>query len=219
MSRNIFMAAAVSMALALVPFLGSAQNEHQPQMKATMSAREIAERQTNRLAKELHLTEKQYKKVYSLNLQEQRLREDLMEGGPAADRHFEGFPGGQGGPGMDRPAMGDPGNRGGSNMERPSMDGAPKGAGRPDNGSHQMNGYKGQGGPDNGSHQMNGHEGQGGPGMNGRQMGPRPGGPRRDFSVENSAEMQKFRQKKEQKMRKILTIEQFAQWKAMGPRG
>lgn len=76
-------------------------------MREKPSAKQLAEAQTKRMEKELQLTEKQYKKVYSLYLREQKLRENLMSEAPMGGRPDGPGPGGQG---MGRSGMGGLGN-------------------------------------------------------------------------------------------------------------
>ena len=178
MSNKLFSSVAISLILMGMPFLCSAQVEQQPQMQERPSAKQMAEAQAKRLEKELQLTEKQYKQVYSLYLEEQKLRESLMSSGPMG-----GMPegAGPGGPGMGRPGMGGPG------MGNPGMGGP---------------GMGNQGGPVMGR-----------PGGDGKKMGP-PNGMPAMADIENSTEMQQFQQKKEKKMRKILTEQQYSIWEA-----
>lgn len=130
------------------------QEEGKAPFKEIPNPEKSAKRITEEMAKELNLTEKQYKKVYKLILKEQKslienrmgqMRPPMMPGNP-----------GEG----EMPMMGQPG-------ERPPMGMGPEGM------SH-----------------------------------PRP--PRMDEDM--AKELEKARQKKEKKLKKILTDEQYTRW-------
>lgn len=208
MSKRLFSAVAISLALLSLPVVCAAQGDRYHQMQQRRpSAKQIAEAQSKRMAKELNLSEKQYKQVYSLNLEEQNLRERLMKSGPMGPRP-DGTGPGMGGPGMGGPGGPGMGGPGGPGMGRPDMRG-------PGNGGPGM-GAQGNGGP------RRDNQGAAGPGkdFSGKGqpgMGPHNGRPQMT-DIEDHAEMQKFRQKKEKKLRKILTKEQFDRWEAMEAR-
>ncbi len=130
------------------------QEEGKAPFKEIPNPEKSAKRITEEMAKELNLTEKQYKKVYKLILKEQKslienrmgqMRPPMMPGNP-----------GEG----EMPMMGQPG-------ERPPM-------------------------------------GMGSEGMS----HPKP--PRMDEDM--AKELEKARQKKEKKLKKILTDEQYTRW-------
>lgn len=85
------------------PALGDTLHGRRPPFAEVPNPEEVAKRQTDRLQKELQLTEKQYKKIYKLNLKEQQ---EMLEQRP------------QGGPG---PRM----DGGGHRPMRPEFDGQP----------------------------------------------------------------------------------------------
>lgn len=133
-----------------------------------LNPEKAARRQTDRMKEVLQLTDKQYKKIYKLNLKAQEELAESRVGG-------------------DMPAPGRDGNM----PPRPGNGGMPPMPGG------------GGGGFDMG----------GGPGMGGGRPDMVPS------DRESLAEqMQKNAQKREKKIKKILTEEQYAQWKAMTER-
>lgn len=123
------------------------------------SPTKIAKKMTDEMSKELQLNEKQYAKIYKLNLKEQKERFKAQESFFASS---------------SRPPMGDMPSFDGSEDERPPM---------PPSGERS-------------------------------QMGMRQG--RGSVVTENTAEaIQKAEVKKEKKIKKILTAEQYAKWAEM----
>lgn len=138
-------------------------NEKQPPVREVMSPEKSARKMTDEMKKSLQLTEKQYEKIYKLNLKEQKKRFASMSEN-----------------GQQRPPMG-------MGERRPPMGGGmrPEGMG---------------GAP----------MGQFGGGDRPPMMGGAPGG--QSNSVED---LEKAAEKKEKKIKKILTDEQYAKWQTV----
>lgn len=139
----------------------SAQGPH-PRFAEVPNPEKAARAETDRLKEELQLTEKQYKKVYKLNLKAQKER---------LEARF--------------PAMGE---------GRPMP---PMGGGRPPMGGSRPPMPEG-----------------GFPPMMGQGFPPMP----QENPEERAERMKKQAQKREKKMKKILTEEQFARWKELQAR-
>lgn len=120
------------------------------------SPEQIANRMTEQMNKQLQLTDKQFKKIYKLNLKEIKAKEKSMsKKGPGMNGPHVGM--------RHRPPMGEGGHSMGMKGERPSMHGPM--------GEHPMPAHK------------------------------------------TPNELLKEAQKKESKLKKILTPEQFSKWK------
>ena len=66
--------------LAGMPLLLSAQEKDRSSLpREVLSPETVAKRDTDEMNKQLQLTEKQYKKIYKLNLKEQKKRFNLMQ--------------------------------------------------------------------------------------------------------------------------------------------
>ncbi|MCS2956459.1 hypothetical protein NXX53_03140 [Bacteroides salyersiae] len=103
--------------LAGMPLLLSAQEKDRSSLpREVLSPEKVAKRETDEMKKQLQLTEKQYKKIYKLNLKEQKKRFSAMQNSerpnPPMDR-----PHGMGG---GRPPMmgGEPPAMGGERPDR-----------------------------------------------------------------------------------------------------
>ncbi len=148
-----------------------------PERGEIPSPEKEARKLTNRMKKELGLTDKQYDKIYKLNLKEHKKIFETRFGGNAQ------------GSGQRPPMGGGMGPRGGVPGDGPGMGGPGMGGGRP-----QMGGRPGIGG---------------GPGGAMRPEGaPRMGG-------DDMEALKKAAEKKEKKIKKILTGEQYAKWQTM----
>ena len=113
--------------LAGMPFLLSAQEKNGSSLpREVPSPEKMAKRETDEMNKQLQLTEKQYKKIYELNLKEQKKRFSAMQNSERQEPPMGGRPGGMDG---RRPPM-----MGG---EPPMMGGA-----GPDRGGHPRGGDK-----------------------------------------------------------------------------
>ena len=113
--------------LAGMPFLLSAQEKNGSSLpREVPSPEKMAKRETDEMNKQLQLTEKQYKKIYELNLKEQKKRFSAMQNSERQEPPRGGRPGGMDG---RRPPM-----MGG---EPPMMGGA-----GPDRGGHPRGGDK-----------------------------------------------------------------------------
>ena len=102
--------------LAGMPLLLSAQEKDRSSLpREVLSPEKVAKRETDEMKKQLQLTEKQYKKIYKLNLKEQKKRFSAMQNSERPN------------PPMDRP-------HGMGGGRPPMMGGAPPamGGGRPD---------------------------------------------------------------------------------------
>jgi len=158
-----------------------------PKMK---SPEEIAKKQAGMMKSEVGLTDKQYKKVYNL------IKKDWQYRQSQAENRFGGM-GGPGGGGM--------------------MGGGPGGMGGPGGGGMMGGGPGGMGGPGGGM--MGGGPGGMGGGMpqgGDMQREPRPEGtpgmrPGEDIVTDE------YLEKQDQKLKKILTDEQYSKWRAKHP--
>lgn len=113
--------------LAGMPLLLSAQEKNSSSLpREVPSPEKMARRETDEMNKQLQLTEKQYKKIYELNLKEQKKRFSAMQNSERQGPPMGGRPGGMDG---RRPPM-----MGG---EPPMMGGA-----GPDRGGHPRGGDK-----------------------------------------------------------------------------
>ena len=66
--------------LAGMPLLLSAQEKDRSSLpREVLSPEKVAKRETDEMKKQLQLTEKQYKKIYKLNLKEQKKRFSAMQ--------------------------------------------------------------------------------------------------------------------------------------------
>ena len=138
-----------------------AQEQEKKQLpREVPSPEKAARKMTDRMKEELQLTDKQYDKLYKLNLKEQQ-------------EHFATMT--ERGNGQ-RPLMGSRPGRGGA---RPPMDGGM------------------------------------GPGMGGGRPPMGAPGERPVMEKDNVEKMQKAAAKKEKKIKKILTAEQYAKWQEM----
>ena len=80
--------------LAGMPLLLSAQEKDRSSLpREVLSPEKVAKRETDEMKKQLQLTEKQYKKIYKLNLKEQKKRFSAMQNSerpnPPMDRPHE----------------------------------------------------------------------------------------------------------------------------------
>ena len=160
------------------------------------------------MQKELNLTDKQYKKVLKVYQQEE---DALFSNGESSSNMQGGF----GGPGMGGPGMGPGGMNGG--MGRP--DGAPQMGegtqGRPEGAPEMKEGAEGK---TEGAQVKEGTEDrpEGAPQMRGNRPENFP-----EINIGDDVtgkKIQKVLAKKEKKLRKILTPEQFEQWSTSHPR-
>lgn len=184
----------LAMAVAWVPAsLANAQPQGGPrpefkgERRPMPTVNEMAQQRTNAMDHELTLTEKQYKKILKYYKAEVEKEREMMEFG-RPEGMPEGFPGGGPGMGGGRPPMGGQG---------------PQGGGFPGGGPGMGGGFPG-GGP-----------GVGGPGMGGFPGGgPGMGGPGMAMSDE---EIEKYYEKQDKKLKKILTAEQYEKWRSRHP--
>lgn len=179
----------------LLPVIAFAQQpqDKRPSPPERKTPEEIAKIQADQMKAELALTDKQYKKVYKLLKKDQEYRQSLLEskfGNPEM-----GGPGGMMGGG---PGMGGPGG--------------------------MMGGGPGMGGPGG---MMGGGPGMGGPGGGMPQGGSRPSnadtGDRKmpdgfpGMGMGDSLVSDEYLDSQELKLKKILTSEQYAAWRAKHP--
>lgn len=103
--------------LAGMSLLLSAQEKNRPSLPhEVLSPEKVAKRETDEMKKQLQLTEKQYKKIYKLNLKDQKKRFGVMQNSERPDFPM-GRPHGMGG---GRPPMmnGEPPMMGGAGPDR-----------------------------------------------------------------------------------------------------
>jgi len=155
---------------ALIAFSAAAQPGDGKGTKHALTIEQRAQRQTDQMAKELVLTEKQVKKLYNFNLKDIKYRQE---------------------------------NFGGGRPERP--EGKPQG---------EFKGQKPQGRPEMGEGRP--EKGEGHPGMGQGHHGGRP--PQMGSMSEDDLEaMEKYNQKQEKKLRKILGEDNYAKWRSAHP--
>jgi hypothetical protein len=160
----------------------------------------IAKRETDRISQQLNLNDKQYKKIYKLNLKEAKARISEMEKANSRQSNNDfgmrpqGMGGGPGGGGM--PGMGDQGGRMG-NSQGPGM----RSGMRPE--MSDMSSDQNQGG------MIRSESGKSASGPNGMMnQKAMSNGPKAD----DFEKMEEQRAKRDAKYKKILTPEQFMQW-------
>lgn len=191
----------ISLCTSCIMAMASAQPQHGgPSGKPQDNTPEkIASRRTDDMKSRIGLTDKQYKKVYKMNLKEEKAREKNRKQNGDGFMGQEGMPqgkhheGGNGKPDGDRPQGGPGGFGQGHEGGRPPMGGGPGGFGH---GGGRPSGDFGQGGPG----------GHGSPGHNGP-----------DASMTKDPDSAKYIQKADKKLKKILTSEQYAKWRKIHP--
>lgn len=101
----------------------------EPRFPEAQTPEKVAARETDEMKDELQLTDKQYKKIYKLNLKEEKQRQKAIQenvnGGWQRPPMGGGRPGMGGGPGMGAPGMGGPemGTPEMGDMGQPPVDG------------------------------------------------------------------------------------------------